>query len=73
MSKLIMRRTFLRYSGDAKFLQYLIQELQRQYDKSYTVGSAAEVMAEATAEARVELNIPGISIEYETVEPEEDI
>lgn len=62
MAKPIMRRVFLKYSGDAKYLWFLIKELQSQYDKSVTFDTANHTY---TAEAKVELNIPGLNIKWE--------
>jgi hypothetical protein len=68
MAKPRIRRIFLKYSGDARYLQYFIQELQRQFDKSYTIDVDN---GQRTATARVELNIPGLDIEWEVdAEPE---
>lgn len=58
----IGRRVFMRYSGDAKHLWFLIKELQSQYDKSVTFDTAKHIY---TAEAKVELNIPNLYIEWE--------
>lgn len=52
----------MKYSGDAKYLEFFIHELQSQHDKSYAVDVSN---GQHTAEARVELNIPGLSIEYD--------
>ena len=62
MAQPIIRRAFLKYSGDARYLQFFIQTLQSQFDKSFHVDVSN---GQHTAEARVELNIPGLSIEYE--------
>lgn len=62
MARPIIRRVFLKYSGDARYLQYFIQELQRQFEHSFTVGADN---GQQTASAKVELNIPGLYIEWE--------
>jgi hypothetical protein len=63
MAQPIIRRVFLKYSGDARYLQFFIHTLQSQFDKSLHIDVSN---GQHTAEARVELNnIPGLSIEYE--------
>ena len=63
MARPIRRRVCLKYSGDANYLQLLIKELQRQHDASWKFDKQAGY---ATASAEVELNIPGLNIEWET-------
>jgi hypothetical protein len=62
MARPIIRRVFLKYSGDARYLEFLIKELQSQYDKSVTFDTSKHTY---TAEAKVELNIPDLTIEWE--------
>lgn len=63
MARPIIRRVFLTYSGDARYLQYLIKTLQSQLEDSHTLDVKSGLH---TATAKVELNIPGLSIEWET-------
>lgn len=57
-----INRLFLKYSGNARYLQYFIHELQNQYDNSYTFDRNGGLYS---ASARVELNLPGMYIEQE--------
>lgn len=63
MASPVRRQVYLKYSGDARYLQYFIHELQRQFDKSCTLDIRSGL---CTAIAEVKLNIPGLSIEWET-------
>lgn len=57
-----INRLFLKYSGEARYLRYFIQELQKQLDESHTYDMNS---GSYSASARVELNIPGMCIEQE--------
>lgn len=63
MAAPIISRVYLKYSGDANYLRLFIEELTKQYAESLEFD---ERMGYATAEAKVELNIPGFNIEWET-------
>lgn len=62
MERPVVRQVFLRYSGDASYLKYFINELQRQLEKSHTIDVYT---GSHTATARAALNIPGLAIEWE--------
>lgn len=69
MAKPIAKRVFLTYSGDAIYLKFFIDELQRQFENSLTTERSPDYRVDrckSTAKVKVELNIPGLSIERET-------
>lgn len=73
MARPISRRVYLKYSGEARYLQLLIEKLQKQYDASLTFDGNRDMdkqVGYSTVTAKVELNIPGLKIE---LEEEEDI